>query len=239
MQADSTHIETLFSIQKAQREILALQKKLEELPQKQKIVDLRKNRLDLEQKTKQVQGMKEQLQKTLRNLHDDDARKAKKEQKDQELIENTKGDFRLVEELSRELLQLSEKRVVIKTKLEDAELKLMKAEELEAQLAVALKTLDENEKQLIASYQKEGTGLQKMIAYGNASVKALYEKLPEELASTYEKAAKRGMGVGIARLEQERCGACRAPLDRLQRIELSRNAPLAVCPQFKRLLYIE
>ena len=206
MQADSTHIETLFSIQKAQREILALQKKLEELPQKQKIVDLRKNRLDLEQKTKQVQGMKEQLQKTLRNLHDDDARKAKKEQEDQELIENTKGDFRLVEELSRELLQLSEKRVVIKTKLEDAELKLMKAEELEAQLAVALKTLDENEKQLIASY---------------------------------EKAAKRGMGVGIARLEQERCGACRAPLDRLQRIELSRNAPLAVCPQCKRLLYIE
>ena len=78
MQADSTHIETLFSIQKAQREILAIQKKLEELPQKQKIVDLRKNRLDLEQKTKQFQGMKEQLQKTLRNLHDDDARKAKK-----------------------------------------------------------------------------------------------------------------------------------------------------------------
>lgn len=239
MNADKNQIDALFAIQKLDLECSSLDKAFEELPERTQIAQLRKKREEIQKKAAQIEEVKEQNKVVLRNLRDDEARKLEKQKQAQTDIETTTGNFRFVEEKSKELQILTQKMEVIKSKIEEAELNQLKTEELENQVNTALKQIDEAEAKLIESFKQKGATIQQNKARANAAVEKLKESLPKELYEAFAKAQKHGAGVGIAKLQDSRCGACRTQFEHMRLLDISRNAPVATCPNCKRLLVIE
>lgn len=62
--------------------------------------------------------------------------------------------------------------------------------------------------------------------------------LPAELTERFEAASQRAGGVGVGRLEQGTCSACRIELSRADVGELLAGPPLTTCPECRRLLVI-
>ena len=59
-----------------------------------------------------------------------------------------------------------------------------------------------------------------------------------ELLARYEKAAQRGGGTGVGRLEDNACTACRLTLSMADVGDLLAGPPLTTCPQCRRLLVV-
>jgi len=219
--------------------LIRAQKTLEELPEKQAILDLRKRMKDFEAVRAKAQDYVDDARRVVSRDEDEAASLDQKIEAEQAKI--ISGDItnpKEVQNLSRELDALKRR----KDKLENTTIGVM--EKLEAGLAQVAK-VDEalaaaaaKEARLIDAYKARGGEVQQEISTLKAKRAALVSALPDDLVGRYEtaRAAKHGIGVGV--LRDGACSVCRVqlPSERVQALEAGPD--IAQCPECKRVMIV-
>lgn len=240
MNIEPQALENLFEIQQCMLASAKAKRALEELPQRQTILQLRQKKAQVEQKKKQVEALLAQAKQELSRISDDDERMANRQVDKQKEIENASasGNFRAVENLSKELDTIAKKRTTLSQKNDAAVAQLEKVESVNKQVLAALASLAANEEKEIASFQQQGGKLQKEIAENDAHIKALSAGVPANVLAEFKKIATRTGGVALGKLSEGRCGCCRASIDAAHLAQMRTQAPLSTCPSCRRLLVI-
>lgn len=238
MQASSESLSAMLCMQQLDLELMQAKKKFEALPQRAQILELRKKKAQIEQKQAEVAKLKGASEQKLTQLTDEDERLAKKAADIQAAIDAAQGDYRNVESRTKELDGIAKRRSALEGEFEALEAQLEKVQAVQAQVQGALAQLEQQEAAAIKSFQEEGGGLQADIARIGAQRNQLGELLPPDLAELYTKTAARAGGVAIGQLRDGHCSTCRAAIDAARLTDVRAQAPLATCPNCKRLLVV-
>ncbi len=220
-------------------EITRATKRLEELPEKQAILDLRHKMRDIEALSEKAATYVAQLEAALRRAEDEIATIAAKITAEQAKVDSgAVSNHKELQSLSREIDSLSRQKDKRENEL------LTQMEKLEAGKAQADKIASTvgkakaKEAQLIAQFQKVGGDLQSDIDTLKKQRVSLAKVLDAALLQRYEdlRASKHGLGVGI--LKGSMCSACRIDLPSERVLALADGGPIGECPSCHRLLVV-
>ena len=231
-------IDDLFELQVLILQRTKTEKQFKELPQRQAILQLREKKAQIQAKAQQVDELLKQAQQALRRILDEDESMANRQKVKQEEIEKGAGNFRAVENLSKELDTIAKKRAALSDKNDEAVAQLEKVKAVQAQVNEALAQLEEKEAQEIKSFQQQGGALQKLLAQLEVEIKETSASIPADVLSEFNKIASRNGGVAVGKYTDGRCGCCRSAIDAAHLAQLKSQAPLGVCPSCKRLLIV-
>ena len=111
-------IDDLLELQQCMLARTQAQRQLDELPQRQEILRLRQKKAQIEAKAQQVEALLQQARQELSRISDDDERMDARQKEKQKEIEHASasGNFRAVENLSKELDTIAKKRVTLSQK---------------------------------------------------------------------------------------------------------------------------
>lgn len=230
----------LVALSEKDLEIVRATKKLEELPEKHTILEIRHKLREIEAIAEKATVYVGQLEATLKRAEDETATisahiVAEQAKVDSGAISNHKE----LQSLSREIDSLSRQ----KDKKENEVLAAMeKLETGKAQAAKVAETLQKGrakEAQLVTHFQQVGGSLQRDIDTATKQRAALARILDPTLLARYDalRAAKHGIGVGV--LHGIQCSACRIELPSESVLAMhNAGVPIAECPSCKRLLVI-
>ena len=238
MKADPSALVALLQLQQIDIDTLRAQKKLDELPQRDVILGLRKKRAEIESKMAQVEKMRETSDKNFSKINDEDARLIEKQKSVQEKIDHVQGDYRAVDSLTKELGGIAKRRNTLETELASISERVSQIAAVQEQIMNALALVNTQESEKIASFQKEGGALTNEIARLQNTRKNCIAEIGEDLFSLYEKKSSKGGGIGVARLNAGSCGVCRNKIDDGKLLQIRAEAPLSECPACKRLLVV-
>ncbi len=238
MYASPEAIEELFELQHCLLTRAKAEKQFKELPQRQVILQLREKKAHVEEKAQQVEALLRQAQQELHRILDEDERMANRQKEKQRDIENASGNYRAVENLSKELDTLAKKRVALSQKNDAAVAQLEKVNHVKSQVEATLSTLEAKEAQEIKTFQEQGGALQKQIAQLDVEIQQLSADIPGDVLAEFNRIALRSGGVALGRYEDGRCGCCRSAIDSAHLSQMKTQAPLAPCPSCKRLLLV-
>lgn len=239
MQVTPEEIDALYDVQAIDLEISKMERQLEELPQRQLILRLRKKREAIAEKLSQVQALRKDATKKLNRINDEDASLQKKEAGVQAAIEAAGNDFRNAESRTKELDGIFRRRNELSESRESVGAELAKIKALEAQVNAALEELDASEAQATESFKSEGTALMKSIASNKAARDAVLAQVSPDVGRLYSKTSELFDTVFIGKLEGSACSVCRAKIEPGRLIAIMKEAPLSTCPSCKRLLIID
>ena len=211
MHASDQELENLKRLQHIDAEVIRNKKKLDELPQRQTILETRQKLSAIIKKKTQVQDMIDAFEDELHALLSEDERLEKKQQETQEALDRVKGDYRSVESYTKDLHGV---------------------------IMAGCAELDAREKSAIASFQEEGGSLTRAIAQAEAEHKQLAETLNAELCRAYERSCHECGGIGVAELVDGSCSACRSAFDSTRISRIKQDAPVSRCPSCRRLLIV-
>lgn len=229
--------EALLELQSIDIEIMRANKRLEELPEKRAILEVRA-------KQREVGAMREKAELLVRKLESEI--KARQDEvtllNDKIAAEQTKimstTDHRQVQSLTREMDGL--RRRVDKLEMESMQF-MERSEKAQAQVATigdALSQLADKEAGLIDRFKSVGGELQQEIAKLEAKRIKLAATLSAETLRRYEAARAAKGGVGVGRLENDTCTACRMALPAERVRDLTNGDDIGVCPQCRRLIVV-
>lgn len=238
MQLKTDDLAALLQIQHIDVEALRAQKKLEALPQRKAILELRAKRRVVQEKRDEVQKMHDEITARLNKLSDEDAQLADKQHAVQEEIDSVKSDYRSVEARTKELNGFAKRRGTIDEDVTSIGEELAKVEAVQAQVEAALSQIDKAEAAATDAFVKEGGALKKQEHSHAAQRKELAAQVTPDVLALYEKTAARTGGVALARLQDTACGACRVPLDHGRLVDLKSHGNVGVCPNCGRLLIL-
>lgn len=131
---------------------------------------------------------------------------------------------RRIDEHEDELLEVLERVEELETRQSELEAQMAEARQQVEQLTVAR---DDAAKGILADLAEAAVERDQQAA-----------ELPAELTERFEAASQRAGGVGVGRLEQGTCSACRIELSRADVGDLLAGPPLTTCPECRRLLVI-
>ena len=232
-----TEAASLLELQRLDLEILRGKKRLEELPEKQAILDLRHKLRDVAVLRHKAEVLVGKLKADLKAHQDEIASLTEKLDAEQAKVMQT-TDHRAVASLTREMDGLRRRR----DKLEMESLGLMdrieKASAQAEKIDAAMAQLTENEAAAIAQYKSVGGALQNEIAGYETERGAAAKSLSAELLAKYEAARESKGGVGVGRLDGDSCSACRMSLPAERLGELAAGPDVGVCPHCHRLIVV-
>ena len=238
MQAEYSDLGLLLEIQQLDLEIMQAKKKRVELPQRIKVMMLRKKRDEMQSKLDQVLELYKKASAENTILEDEDRALAEKQARAQELIDAAGSDYRKVESHSKEMAAAAKRRESLTVKLDEMRAQIDKINGVKKQLEDAIALSEAEEVKLRAAFEEQDNELISHIRDCTAQRAEILAQLPDNLASLYEKTAAKVGGVAIGRLVDNTCGVCRTPIDGGRLIDLKASAPLGVCPNCQRLLVI-
>lgn len=218
--------------------IMRVKKKLDDLPQRQRIVDLRAKKAALKEKEGQVLEMRRLAERDLSRIHDEDERLVQKQRSVQEKIDAAQGDYRSVEAHTKELGGIAKRRNTLECDLVPLDEKLGEIGKVAAQIEQALSQVDAQEGKAIASFQQEGGSLMGETAQAQKARDALYDSIGPELQKLYDKKRESSGGIAVARLEGASCSVCRTVFEEGKLLHVQGEAPLSECPNCKRILVV-
>lgn len=239
MQATETDIAALLEMQEAQRAAAVSQRKLDELPQKRAIADIRQQKAQMLKKKVQVQDMLDGAEEAFGKAFAEDEQLAAKQAEAEEGVKEASGDFRAVEARSKALNGVVKRRRTLADELVRLEAQVEKIKPVLAQLIEVLAALDSKEHASIVSYQEEGRALQSVILQAQKTRERLAPTVSPEALSAFEQAKKACGAIAVARLEGDSCSACRTTIDHGRLLQVRAEAPLSHCPNCRRLLVVE
>lgn len=239
MQATPFDIESLLAAQQADFDIMHMTRSLEELPQRAVILNCRQKREAMQQKVAKIEALKKETAKKRRRVDDEDASLKKKETGVQAAIEAAGNDYRNAEARTKELDGIFRRRAALAEEMSQLDAELAKIGQLEDQAAAALGDVDAQEAEATESFKQEGGRLKAGIADAERRREEHLSAVTTELADAYRTTSEHMGTVVIGRLEEGRCGVCRAGIDPGRQIELRAQAPVTFCPICKRLLIVE
>jgi predicted nucleic acid-binding Zn-ribbon protein len=228
---------SLLELQRLDLEIVHGKKRLEELPEKQAILDVRHKLRDVSALRHKAGLLLGKLGADLKAHQDEIESLTVKIDAEQAKVMTT-TDHRQVASLTREMDGLRRRR----DKLEMESLGLMdrieKATAQTATIDAAVEQLTEREAAAIALYRSVGGALQTETAGLEAERLALAGSLDRETLAKYETIRESKGGVGVGRLDGDSCSACRMSLPAERIRELSSGPDVAICPHCHRLIVV-
>jgi predicted nucleic acid-binding Zn-ribbon protein len=233
---------TLVHLADLDRQVLQLNKQINELPQRQQITELNAQKQDVLGKVKQLEQLRNKVAQKTKALADRKVSLEDKIASNQAKISNGNADYREVaslskklEELAAQLQEIAEERAV----LDEQEFKLVEVQEQADRSLSQLKTREQKIKDslmadggaLIAERQKLGDERQQLL-----------ELLSPHIVTIYEQKRSENAGVGAAGLQGNTCGGCHIGLsdgqiDQIKLIEGSDD--IGECPLCHRLLVLQ
>jgi predicted nucleic acid-binding Zn-ribbon protein len=232
-----TQAASLLELQAIDLELLRSGKRLEELPEKRAILEVRAKQRDVGVLRQKADLLIAKLQGDLKAHQDEISSLGTKIDEEQTKVMQT-TDHRAVASITREMDGLKRRR----DKLEMESLQIMeridKAKSQAGTIDDALAQLAEKEAGLVAQFKSVGGALQKHIAEQEAKRTTVAKKLPTDLVARYDAARESKGGVGVGELEGDTCTACRMvlPAERLR--ELNAGPEIGSCPQCRRLIVV-
>ena len=232
-----TQAGSLLNLQALDLEILRSTKRLEELPEKRAILEVRAKQRDVQILHGKADLLVGRLKNDLKAHQDEIDTLTDKIAVEQAKVMAT-TDHRAVTSITREMDGLKRRR----DKLEMESLQLMeridKATSQTATIDDALVQLAEKEAALVAQFQQVGGALQKHITQTENKRAKVAKSLPADLINRYESARETKGGVGVGELDGEACTACRMVLPAERVRELAAGPAIATCPQCRRLIVV-
>jgi len=232
-----TQAGSLLELQALDLEILRSAKKLEDLPEKRAILEVRAKERDVQLLHGKADLLVTRLQHDLKAHQDEITMLGEKIDAEQTKVMQT-SDHRAVTSITREMDGLKRRR----DKLEMESLQLMeridKATGQTATIDDALAQLAQRESRLVAEFKAVGGALQTHIAQAEAKRAKVAKSLPADILKRYDASRESRGGVGVGELEGETCTACRMVLP-AERVRELRNGPeIGTCPQCRRLIVV-
>lgn len=238
MDASQSDISILIKLREVDRDIALAERDFKELPQRQAILEKRAQLSELAKKKAQVQEMLDSCEDELSKIAQEDATLEGKQNATQAKLDASRGDYRSVESLSRDLNGVVKRRSALSEKLGEVEARLSRIQPVMDQLRKAIEGLESQEQALIASFQKEGGALQQRLAKTKQNRDELTSSLDEKVLGEYNAALERCGGVALAVLSEDSCSACRNRFEAGKLSQIKAQAPLSQCPSCHRLLLI-
>lgn len=239
MKADTKDLATLLNMQHIDMELIRARKKLAELPQRKAILEIRKKRQAVEEKQAKVAAMRSEADHVASRIKDEDERLVMRQRETQDKVDESRGDYRSVEALSKDLGGIAKRRNTLEQDLAEANEKLAQIDEVQAQISAALDKIIAQENAHVASFQDEGGSLTASIAAAEKKRGELADSLPPELLDLYEKTSAKSGGIALGRLVGGTCSVCRASIADGKYLQVQAEAPLSTCPACKRMLVVD
>lgn len=238
MHATKNEVEALLDIQKLDSKIKEIQLAYEQLPEKDVINELIKKSTDLKLKTNKATVMKNDAIKRYEKITTEDVRLQDREIVLQRDIEAAGSDFRNLEIRTRELEGISRRRTVLAEMSIKITEELDKAKEILEKLEVASATIDakiDSLKQGVEGKRVESEDkISKLLIKREADVLVL----SPELYELYDRACARLGNVVLAKLEDNKCSACRSEIEEGRLLEIKKGGAIGVCPHCSRILIL-
>lgn len=239
MHAEEHELEALLNIQRIDLSILQAKKKRSELPQRITVVKLRKKRGEVIDKLSQLVEIQSKVEAQLTEVEDEDRSLAEKQDRAQEIIDTAGSDFRKVESHSKEMAGMAKRRETLAERMLEITGKLDEVKAVRAQLESAISASEAEERRVKESYEDEDNALVGQVRGLMEQRAQIVAGLPADLVDVYERTAAKAGGVAVGKLDGDTCGVCRSLIDGGRLIEVRSQAPLATCPNCKRLLVVE
>jgi predicted nucleic acid-binding Zn-ribbon protein len=228
---------SLLELQRLDLEIAHGKKRLEELPEKQAILDVRHKIRDVSALRHKADLLLKKLGSDLKAHQDEIESLTVKIDAEQAKVMST-ADHREIASLTREMDGLRRRR----DKLEMESLGLMdrieKATAQAATIDAAISQLTGKEAAAIDRYKSVGGALQSETAGLETKRAAVAKSLGAETLAEYEAVRENKGGVAVGRLDGDTCSACRMSLPAERIRELNEGPDVAICPHCHRLIVV-
>ena len=232
-----TQAGSLLELQRLDLENLRARKRLDELPEKRAILELRAKLRDVTTLREKADVLLRKLNADLKAHQDEIATLTDKIDVEQKKVMET-TDHRAVTSITREMDGLKRRR----DKVEMESLAIMeridKATGQAKTIDDALAGLAEKEAVLVDRFKAVGGSLQVQIAQIETDRESVAASIDPDLLARYEAARESKGGVGVGRLEGDTCTACRMSLPAERIHELEGGPDVGVCPQCRRLIVV-
>jgi uncharacterized protein len=231
--------DTLLSVQEHDTILDQLRHRIEVLPERTALDEMRRRRAELDRSAGEVQNQVDELAGRQRTLEEQIAAAARRRHEIEVRMQSGEiSASRDLQAMDHEVHQLAQRQ----SQLEEEELALLEEEDpLDSRL--------DEDRTSLAGLAAEIVRLEAAIAEVEAEISvsitaeeeirtSLASGLPEELAQRYEKLRARLGGVGAARLAGDRCDGCHLTLPAVE-VERIRHLPpdeFATCSQCDRIL---
>ncbi len=227
----------LLELQRIDIELLQAEKRLEELPEKRAILEVRAKLREIETMKAKAELLVRKLEAEVKVRQDEIAMIATKLDGEQSKIMET-TDHRQITALTREMEGL--KRRVDKLEMEELQY-MERVEKASAQIATigeAITTLSTKEKDFIKRFKKAGGAVQTEIASLQKQRATAAKDVSEPLNKRYESIRASRGGVGVGKLDGDTCSACRMslPAESVQNLRIGPD--IGLCPQCRRLIVV-
>lgn len=239
MEATPEQISLLQQLQEHDRRRLRAKLALENLPQPAKIAAVRSKREAVQAKFDQIETLRQRQDEALKHIGDEDAQLVERQKETQAKIDELQGDYRSVNSLTRDLEGIAKRRETLEFESTNIMGKLDEISVLASKVAAALEQLSAQEAKLSDSYGEKAVELKRIMEDEGQAALRVASDLPRNLLAWYRDAARLHGGIGIALLEEGRCGACRNAIEENRLLQIRREAPLSTCPHCGRILIVE
>lgn len=215
------------------------QKRLQELPEKIAILELRHKIKDVQGVAVKAQEFVSQAQHAVSRAEDEAATlQAKIDAEQAKISSGAVTNHKEIANLAREIDSLTRQKDKKETEILSHMERLESGKAQSDKVAQTLVKAAAKEQQLIAEFQTHGREIQAEIDTLTRERTTVARALDPELLERYEsvRAAKHGVAVGV--LTGDMCSACRIdlPADRVH--ALREGGPIGVCPNCHRLMVI-
>lgn len=234
---DTAH--ALLDLQEADLEIARSERRLEELPEKSSILELRHKIADVSRLREKTAELAAKLSREIAKLEDAVAvTSAKMDDEQAKLLSGAVTNPKELANISTEIDLLRRKReqtenemLALMERREAAQLQMNKIDE-------ALSRAAKDEATLIGRFQKAGGDILAETEKLKRRRKRLGKDVEPELLARYEKIRAARHGIAAGRLEGDMCGSCRTTLPSMTVQQLRSSGTVGECPNCRRLIVV-
>jgi predicted nucleic acid-binding Zn-ribbon protein len=234
---DTAH--ALLDLQEADLEITRAERRLDELPEKAKILQLRHKMDDVGKLREKTAEFASRLSREIAKLEDAVAQTTGKMDEEQaKLLSGQITNPKELANISTEIDLLRRK----KEQFENDMMALMEKREL-AQLQVskideALSKATGDEGKLVTRFQKAGGDILAQIEKLKRRRKRLEKAVDPPVLERYERIRNARNGIAAGKLEGDMCGCCRTTLPAVALLSMREPGTVSECPNCRRLLVV-
>lgn len=225
----------LLALQNADLEILRAKKKLESLPERQKIVACKAKSKEVALKRAKVVDMKDDIDQKIAKLQGEDEQLKEKVAETQASLDATK-DYRQIAHLTRDMEGMIKRREKLDFELGGLLERADKIEGVKQQADTALESLDAQEKEYTEAFRRNVTELQERIEELTQARNDAAAQLSPALLEHYTKSAKAHAGIGAGALEGRICSVCHVEFQQGQLARIQAGGEITTCPNCNRIL---
>ncbi len=239
MQATKEQISALESLQNLDRKRIRAQLDLTKLPQPAAIEEISQRKAAVADKYNQIKELLDQVELKLQRYAEEDDDLAGRQREKQTDISQAGGDYRSIKSLTRDLEGIAKRRETLEFEMGKLDKRITEIKTVFTQAANALEALNSKEGTLRQAYEQQRSALEQTALAANQQRPQFTAVLSPELFDVYEEALARCGGIGVSRLDGDRCGACRSTIEPNRLLQVEREAPISRCPHCRRLLIID